>query len=119
MLYDARRNDLVFAQAGNGEKWQTPKPGIPRAHHRADGRAGLRSPQSVHVHQADGNRSEHGARDRTPKQLDEAKAKLTKAAAKFGRKPNFLVFLLDDVGWIDPGFNGGGEHRRQPDAPHG
>ena len=28
--------------------------------------------------------------------------------AKTGKKPNFLVFLLDDVGWMDPGFNGGG-----------
>jgi arylsulfatase A-like enzyme len=43
-----------------------------------------------------------------PKQVEEAKAKLTKAAQKFGRKPNFLVFLMDDVGWMDPGFNGGG-----------
>src|SRR5262249_19455821 len=44
-----------------------------------------------------------------PKQVDEAKAKLTKAFEKFGRKPNFLIFLMDDVGWMDPGFNGGGE----------
>src|SRR4029077_8384249 len=25
-----------------------------------------------------------------------------------GKKPNILIFLLDDVGWLDPGFNGGG-----------
>src|SRR5262245_758018 len=25
-----------------------------------------------------------------------------------GKKPNILIFLLDDVGWMDPGFNGGG-----------
>ncbi len=43
-----------------------------------------------------------------PKQLEEAKAKLTKQFAKAGKKPNFLIFLLDDVGWLDPGFNGGG-----------
>jgi len=43
-----------------------------------------------------------------PGQVDDAIAKLTKAQAKFGRKPNFLVFLMDDVGWMDPGFNGGG-----------
>jgi arylsulfatase A-like enzyme len=43
-----------------------------------------------------------------PGQVDEAIAKLAKAQAKFGRKPNFLVFLMDDVGWMDPGFNGGG-----------
>jgi hypothetical protein len=33
-----------------------------------------------------------------PSQVKEATEKLTKAAAKFGKKPNFLVFLLDDVG---------------------
>jgi arylsulfatase len=43
-----------------------------------------------------------------PNQVNEAKDKLTKAFAKFGKKPNFLVFLMDDVGWMDPGFNGGG-----------
>jgi arylsulfatase len=41
----------------------------------------------------------------------EAKAaqdRLQAAAKKFGRKPNILVVLVDDVGWMDPGFNGGG-----------
>ncbi|MBW6087327.1 sulfatase-like hydrolase/transferase [Escherichia coli] len=27
---------------------------------------------------------------------------------KTGKKPNVVVFLLDDVGWMDVGFNGGG-----------
>lgn len=44
-----------------------------------------------------------------PKQMNEAMAKLAKAKTKNGKAPNFLVFLLDDVGWMDPGFNGGGE----------
>jgi arylsulfatase A-like enzyme len=34
--------------------------------------------------------------------------KLTALEAKTGKKPNILIFLLDDVGWMDPGFNGGG-----------
>jgi len=34
--------------------------------------------------------------------------KLAALAAKTGKKPNILIFLLDDVGWMDPGFNGGG-----------
>jgi arylsulfatase A-like enzyme len=34
--------------------------------------------------------------------------KLAALQAKTGRKPNLLVFLMDDVGWMDPGFNGGG-----------
>lgn len=42
---------------------------------------------------------------------DEAKAareKLAAAETKFGRRPNIMIVLLDDVGWMDPGFNGGG-----------
>jgi arylsulfatase A-like enzyme len=37
-------------------------------------------------------------------QEEEAKQKLK----KFGRKPNILIFLMDDVGWGDPGCFGGG-----------
>ena len=37
-----------------------------------------------------------------------AKERLAAAQKKFGKKPNIIVFLLDDVGWLDPGFNGGG-----------
>lgn len=37
-----------------------------------------------------------------------AQDKLAALAAKTGKKPNILIFLLDDVGWSDPGFNGGG-----------
>lgn len=44
-----------------------------------------------------------------PEQDKEAADKLAKFVEKNGgKKPNFLVFLLDDVGWMDPGFNGGG-----------
>jgi arylsulfatase len=42
---------------------------------------------------------------------DEEKAARDKLAAlerRAGKKPNILIFLLDDVGWWDPGFNGGG-----------
>jgi arylsulfatase len=41
-------------------------------------------------------------------QAKAAKDRLQAAAKKFGKKPNILVVLLDDVGWMDPGFNGGG-----------
>ena len=43
--------------------------------------------------------------------LDQDKAardKLAALEAKTGKKPNVLIFLMDDVGWMDPGFNGGG-----------
>src|SRR5262249_11881693 len=43
-----------------------------------------------------------------PDQDRAAQAKLAALAAKTGKKPNIVVFLLDDVGWWDPGFNGGG-----------
>lgn len=43
-----------------------------------------------------------------PDQFDEAGKKLAELEKKTGKKPNILVFLLDDVGWMDFGFNGGG-----------
>jgi len=43
-----------------------------------------------------------------PEQEQAARAKLSKLEKKTGKKPNVLIFLLDDVGWMDPGFNGGG-----------
>jgi arylsulfatase len=43
-----------------------------------------------------------------PEQDAEARQKLAALEKRFGKKPNILVFLLDDVGWMDPGFNGGG-----------
>ncbi len=43
-----------------------------------------------------------------PEQAKAAQQKLDAAAKKFGRKPNLMIILLDDVGWMDPGFNGGG-----------
>ncbi|HEY2379078.1 MAG TPA: sulfatase-like hydrolase/transferase [Gemmatimonadaceae bacterium] len=45
---------------------------------------------------------------RHPDQEQQARAKLAALASRTGRKPNILIFLLDDVGWMDPGFNGGG-----------
>ena len=43
-----------------------------------------------------------------PEQDKETDEKLAALEKKFGKKPNILIFLLDDVGWGDPGFNGGG-----------
>ena len=44
-----------------------------------------------------------------PDQEQQARQKLAALFKRFGKKPNILIFLLDDVGWMDPGFNGGGE----------
>jgi arylsulfatase A-like enzyme len=43
-----------------------------------------------------------------PEQERAARDKLVALERKTGKKPNVLIFLLDDVGWMDPGFNGGG-----------
>lgn len=42
-------------------------------------------------------------------QQDEAKGKLQALQRKLKQKPNILVFLVDDMGWGDPGAYGGGE----------
>jgi arylsulfatase A-like enzyme len=44
-----------------------------------------------------------------PQQEQQARDKLAKLEQRTGKKPNVLIFLMDDVGWMDPGFNGGGE----------
>jgi len=43
-----------------------------------------------------------------PEQDAAARAKLADLEKRVGHKPNVLIFLMDDVGWMDPGFNGGG-----------
>jgi arylsulfatase len=45
---------------------------------------------------------------RYPEQDKRARERLAALEKKFGKKPNVLIFLMDDVGWMDPGFNGGG-----------
>ncbi|MCU0871593.1 MAG: sulfatase-like hydrolase/transferase [Pirellulaceae bacterium] len=42
-------------------------------------------------------------------QDQQARQKLAALQKRFGKKPNILIFVMDDVGWMDPGFNGGGE----------
>jgi len=43
-----------------------------------------------------------------PDEANQTAEKLAALEKRFGKKPNILVFLMDDVGWMDPGFNGGG-----------
>lgn len=43
-----------------------------------------------------------------PEQDAQVQDKLAALEEKYGKKPNILIFLMDDVGWMDPGFNGGG-----------
>ncbi|MFA9439376.1 sulfatase-like hydrolase/transferase [Uliginosibacterium sp. sgz301328] len=44
----------------------------------------------------------HAEQDRVARQ------KLADLQKRTGKKPNVLIFILDDVGWMDVGFNGGG-----------
>lgn len=43
-----------------------------------------------------------------PDQAVQVQEKLAALEKRFGKKPNIVVFLTDDVGWMDVGFNGGG-----------
>ncbi len=43
-----------------------------------------------------------------PEQERESAAKLAALESKFGRKPNIVILLVDDMGWGDPGCYGGG-----------
>jgi arylsulfatase A-like enzyme len=43
-----------------------------------------------------------------PEQAKAAAAKLAALQKKTGKKPNIFIFLMDDTGYMDPGFNGGG-----------
>ncbi len=51
---------------------------------------------------------------RHTEQGKQAREKLAELEKRFGKKPNILVFIMDDVGWMDPGFNGGGESIGNP-----
>src|SRR4029078_5876599 len=96
------------AKAG-GEKWQTPNP----VNARGATTGPTDAPGYDHPNQYMVTKPTEIAPNMEPvivhpKQVKEAAEKLAKAHAKHGKRPNFLVFLMDDVGWMDPGFNGGG-----------
>ena len=43
-----------------------------------------------------------------PEQDKIAQAKLDELRQRTGKAPNIIIFIMDDVGWMDVGFNGGG-----------
>jgi arylsulfatase len=43
-----------------------------------------------------------------PEHEKEVQNKLAALEKRFGKKPNILIFVMDDVGWGDPGVYGGG-----------
>jgi hypothetical protein len=42
--------------------------------------------------------------------------KLAALRTKFGKRPNIIYILTDDVGWGELGWQGGGKHRGTPSA---
>lgn len=52
-----------------------------------------------------------------PEWDEAADAKLSALETKAGRKPNIIIFLIDDMGWGDPGCFGGGAAIGAP-TPH-
>src|SRR5262249_16285618 len=101
--------EVLTGTGGKDKEWQMPKPGNPRgATTRPTDAPGDDHPNPYIVKKTKQNAPNMEPVMVHPKQVKEAMEKLAKAKAKHGRPPNFLVFLLDDVGWLDPGFNGGG-----------
>lgn len=49
--------------------------------------------------------------DKQDSQIDE---KLAALEEKFGKKPNIIYILTDDIGWGELGWQGGGKHRGTP-----
>ena len=54
------------------------------------------------------NKSKWAAEDK------EIKQKLAALEKKFGKRPNIIYILADDVGWGELGWQGGGKHRGTP-----
>ena len=52
--------------------------------------------------------------DEWKKQDDEIEKKLTALREKFGKPPNIIYILTDDIGWGEMGWQGGGKHRDAP-----
>ena len=73
-------------------------------------------PLQVNAYQPDGPHATH-AKKNAAKWAEEDKeidARLTALEKKFGKKPNIIYVLADDVGWGEMGWQGGGKHRGTP-----
>ncbi|MHC4501487.1 MAG: sulfatase-like hydrolase/transferase, partial [Planctomycetota bacterium] len=65
-------------------------------------------PDASYLQLAEKNKAKWAAED---KQID---AKLAALGKRFGKKPNIIYILADDVGWGELGWQGGGKHRGTP-----
>lgn len=75
---------------------------------RVDGRAGYNHPNQYLHQQAKKIADNMEPVIQHPEQDARVKQKLAELEKKTGKKPNVLIFLTDDTGWFDYGFNGGG-----------
>ena len=57
-------------------------------------------------------------KDKWAAEDEQINAKLAALAKKFGKKPNIIFILADDVGWGEMGWQGGGKHRGTPTPEH-
>lgn len=70
----------------------------------------------VNAYQPDGPHATHAKRNaaKWAEEDKEIDAKLAALEKKFGKKPNIIYVLTDDVGWGELGWQGGGKHRGTP-----
>ncbi len=68
------------------------------------------------AYQPDGPHSTHAERNAAKWAADDRQitAKLSALEKRFGKKPNIIYILADDVGWGEMGWQGGGKHRGTP-----
>ncbi len=66
--------------------------------------------------EADGPHIEFAKRNATAwaKQDNQIDTRLAELEKRFGKKPNIIYILTDDVGWGELGWQGGGKHRGTP-----
>ncbi len=73
-------------------------------------------PFQVNAYQPDGPHATHAKKNavKWAAEDDKINAKLAALEKKFGKKPNIIYILADDVGWGELGWQGGGKHRGTP-----
>ena len=65
-------------------------------------------PDALFIQYQERNKAAWATQDKT---IDQKLAALEK---KFGKKPNIIYILTDDIGWGELGWQGGGKHRGTP-----
>ncbi len=104
---------LLLPSAGVAQIAMKPEPGVVRGPGAGEPIKREGKPGYDHPNQYIGIRGRLVAENMEPviehpEQAAEAEKKLSELAERKGKKPNIVVFLMDDVGWMDFGFNGGG-----------